>query len=130
MPSSFKLLASLLLVLLLQACASVQYQPLATIDRITPDEGYRPRQAISQQKLPGNADDVFMVVMFSGGGSRAAALGYGVLEELNRQRFDWNGKPLSLFDQIDMTFGVSGGNKHWGCHRQRGVELVEPIAGA
>lgn len=125
MPSSFKLLASLLLVLLLQACASVQYQPLATIDRISPDEGYRPRQAISQQKLPGNADDVFMVVMFSGGGSRAAALGYGVLEELNRQRFDWNGKPLSLFDQIDMTFGVSGGSMLSAYHALHGEDIFD-----
>lgn len=67
MHRSFKLLAALLLVLLLQACASVQYQPLATIDRIAPQEGYRLRQAITRQQLPGNADDIFMVVMFSGG---------------------------------------------------------------
>ena len=110
MHRSFKLLAALLLVLLLQACASVQYQPLATIDRIAPQEGYRLRQAITRQQLPGNADDIFMVVMFSGGGSRAAALGYGVLDELRRQQFEWNGKTHRLFDQVDLTFGVSGGS--------------------
>jgi len=39
------------------------------------------------EKNPGNTDEVFVCLTFSGGGTRAAALAYGVLQELARRRF-------------------------------------------
>ena len=58
---------------LLAACASVRYTPLATIDRVQPEVGYRLRTAVQSQTADrARADDLFVVMMFSGGGSRAA----------------------------------------------------------
>lgn len=100
----------LLAGLLLAACSTVNYQPLPGIARVDHERGYRLRTAVAQQQLPDNAEDLFVVMMFSGGGTRAAALGYGVLDEMRRLQFDWHGRPTRLFDQVDLTFGVSGGS--------------------
>ncbi len=48
--------------------------------------------------------------MFSGGGTRAAALGYGVLEQLNQQQVTIGGKRKSLLANVDVVVGVSGGS--------------------
>lgn len=92
------------------ACTTVQFQPVPGIERVNLQQGYRITHALEQQQLAGNQSDIFVAVMFSGGGTRAAALGYGVLEEMRRQYFDWHGQQLRLADQIDITFGVSGGS--------------------
>lgn len=49
-----------------------------------------------------------LIVVFSGGGTRVAALGYGVLEELNQQRLPH--RQRSLLEEIDLVYGVSGGS--------------------
>jgi NTE family protein len=51
-----------------------------------------------------------MVLAFSGGGTRAAAFSYGVLEELRRTEVTIDGKPSRLIDQVDVITGVSGGS--------------------
>ena len=48
--------------------------------------------------------------MFSGGGTRAAALGYGVLEQLHKQQVTIGGKKQSLMSNVDVVVGVSGGS--------------------
>jgi NTE family protein len=50
------------------------------------------------------------VLSFSGGGTRAAALSYGVLEELRRTEIVANGQRRKLIDEVDMMTGVSGGS--------------------
>src|SRR5512135_3082187 len=50
-------------------------QPLTQVD---PDSGYRGKF----MGVPGNSDELLLYLTFSGGGTRAAALSYGVLEEL------------------------------------------------
>jgi len=52
-------------------------QPLNQVD---PQGGYRARFAGS----PGNSENLALYLTFSGGGTRAAALSYGVLEELRK----------------------------------------------
>ena len=97
--------ALLPLLLFLAGCSWVQYQPLATIDRS------RPSDLLTRSFS--NNPELFMVVQFSGGGTRAAALGYGVLEELQRQPYGAS----NLLREIDLTFGVSGGSilATWAC---------------
>lgn len=93
------------LTLLFSACTLVQYQPLETISRIDPRQGYRLEHNLRQRN-----DEAYIVLMFSGGGSRAAALGYGVLEELNRQKVLIGGRETTLLDSVDLVYGVSGGS--------------------
>ena len=51
-----------------------------------------------------------MMLCFSGGGTRAAALSYGVLEELARTEVIVDGKRRRLLDEVAMISGVSGGS--------------------
>ena len=96
----------LLAVLLLFGCAS---RPVNDpIDRIDPDGGYRPH--LMMETRENNDPSTFFVLSFSGGGTRAAALSYGVLEELNRYQFSVQGQQRNLLDEIDVITGVSGGS--------------------
>ena len=54
--------------------------------------------------------DLDIAVSFSGGGTRAAALAYGVLKGLRDTTIEVNGKPARLLDQIDQISSVSGGS--------------------
>ncbi len=53
---------------------------------------------------------MLLAVTISGGGARAAAFGYGVLDELRRTQVQWRGHEISLLDEIDVISGVSGGS--------------------
>jgi NTE family protein len=56
------------------------------------------------------SDDVGLLLAFSGGGTRAAALAYGVLEELRDTRVVIDGRPRRLLDELDLVSSVSGGS--------------------
>lgn len=60
----------------------------------------------------GNTDDIFVCLCFSGGGTRAAALAYGVLEGLRETRITGpSGLPeRSLLSEVDIISSVSGGS--------------------
>ena len=103
----FKSALSLLSAALLSACSLVKYQPLAGIDTVDLQRGYRFETSQLQRN---NEDDTLIVLMFSGGGTRAAALGYGVLEQLHKQQITIGGKKQSLMSNVDVVVGVSGGS--------------------
>ena len=89
-------------VLLAAACAHwPATPPLAQAG--TP--GYR----LAESTRAGQSDDLFVIVTLSGGGMRAAALGYGVLEELHRTAVSVDGATHSLLDEVDVISAVSGG---------------------
>jgi len=69
--------------------------------RYDPDFGYRfaPRKS---------ARDTFIVVTFSGGGVRAAALAYGTLQAL--KRLPATSGEGTLLDEVDVISSVSGGS--------------------
>jgi NTE family protein len=54
-----------------------------------------------------NGEDTFVVVTLSGGGTRAAAFGYGVLHEMARQPV---GDGRTMLDETDVVSSVSGGS--------------------
>ncbi|MBH5329763.1 patatin-like phospholipase family protein [Eikenella sp. S3360] len=93
------------LLLWLSACSLVNYRPVATISQVDTSRGYRLEQSMAQQN-----DDAYVVLLFSGGGTRAAALGYGVLEELAKQPVRIGGQDKTLLDSVDLVYGVSGGS--------------------
>jgi len=51
-----------------------------------------------------------MLLAFSGGGTRAAALAYGVLEAMRDTTVILDGEPQRLLDEIDAISSVSGGS--------------------
>lgn len=57
-----------------------------------------------------NTDSLFVCLAFSGGGTRAAALSYGVLEELRATRITWKGVEKRLLDEVDCISSISGGS--------------------
>jgi len=69
-----------------------------------------------------NTDSLFVCLMFSGGGTRAAALAYGVMEELRRTGVRVDGREKSLLDEVDCISSVSGGSftaAYYGLFRDR-----------
>jgi NTE family protein len=57
-----------------------------------------------------NSDKLFVVVTFSGGGKRAAAFSYGVLEALRDVKvMTPDGVQAPLLDEVDLISAVSGG---------------------
>ena len=99
------LLAVGLAASMLGACASRPVNaPLHEFDRRA---GYRYE---NRAERPDNDPSTVVVLAFSGGGMRAAAFSYGVLEELRRTEVVLNGKRTRLLDQVDLVTGVSGGS--------------------
>lgn len=57
---------------------------------------------------PAALDDLVIGLSFSGGGTRAAAFSFGVLQEMERTPL--RGAAASMIDRIDFVSGVSGGS--------------------
>lgn len=55
-------------------------------------------------------DEIALFLTFSGGGTRAAAFSYGVLEELAERKVTINGKETRLLDDVSVISSVSGGS--------------------
>ena len=101
-----RLLLTGLALVLVSGCASygiVQNDPI-------PDP--KPAQSYSIRSFAGahNSDDLTLFLSFSGGGTRAAALAYGVMQELRDTRVTIDGKTTRLLDQVDTISSVSGGS--------------------
>lgn len=69
-------------------------------------QGYR----FSNLDASNNSDSLFVILTFSGGGTRAAAFSYGVLEKLKAETIIVNGQPKRLLDEVDVISSVSGGS--------------------
>jgi NTE family protein len=57
-----------------------------------------------------NTGDISLILAFSGGGTRAAALAYGVMEELRDTSVVIEGQTKRLLDEVDTISSVSGGS--------------------
>ena len=102
--------------LLLGACAS--FPANQKITELNPNEGYR-FNALPKGK---NTDSLFVMVTLSGGGTRAAALSYGVLQELANTQIEWKGETKSLLSEVDVISSVSGGSfaaAYYGLFREK-----------
>jgi len=97
---------AVLLVLAIQLAACGSYPVNPPLGAYNPDQGYR----FDQLDQDGNSDELFVIVTFSGGGTRAAALSYGILEALRDTRIDFRDKRIRLLDEVDVISSVSGGS--------------------
>lgn len=101
-----RLIFSLAVIALLAGCAS---RPVnEPIEQVDLKSGYRPYLLIPKRQ--NNDQQTLFVLSFSGGGTRAAAFSYGVLEELRRTEITVDGKQRRLIDEVDIITGVSGGS--------------------
>ena len=93
-----------LLVLVATGCAHYPVnQKLAHYD---PQAGYRGKNfAVSK-----GDNQTLLLLSFSGGGTRAAAFSYGVLETLRDTSIKVNGQEKRLLDEVDWISAVSGGS--------------------
>src|SRR5215510_715475 len=95
----------LLLVLL---CGCAHYAANAPLTSFAPQDGYRFDTAAPESAT--NTDSLFICLTFSGGGMRAAALAYGVMERLRATQIASDGVNRSLLDEVDCISGVSAGS--------------------
>ena len=96
----------LAIALAFAGCATIPplNQPL---EEAAGDGGYR-----LSNTPPGknNSDSLFVLLAFSGGGSRAAAFSYGALEKFRDTEIVWEGQRHRLLDEVDVISSVSGGS--------------------
>jgi NTE family protein len=107
----------ILICVLLSGCAGGYTGP-PPIKSVDPEHGYR----FSKTDHGGNTNSLFVVLTFSGGGTRAAALAYGVLEHLAATSIEWEGQSRRLLDEVDVISSVSGGSvtaAYYALHRER-----------
>jgi NTE family protein len=72
-----------------------------------------------------NSPSMLMILTFSGGGTRSAALSYGVLEELKRTQVTIEGEKRRLLDEVDLISSVSGGSFTAGYYGLFGDRIFE-----
>src|SRR5215469_6320291 len=91
-------------ILLLGGCATRQVNP--------PIAKYDPSNVQRVQRRWHRGDQQDLVILaFSGGGTRAAAFSYGVLETLRSMEIiTKTGRKRRLLDEVDVITGVSGGS--------------------
>jgi NTE family protein len=100
------LIIGILAAVVLAGCAS---RPInEPIDQVDPKTGYRPYLLLPKRQ--NNDPHTLFVLSFSGGGTRAAAFSYGVLEELRQTSVLVDGQQRRLVDEVDIITGVSGGS--------------------
>lgn len=117
-----RLYGVLAIVLLAAVAGCATYQVNPRLDKHDAAAGYR----FANLKPDGNSDSLFVILTFSGGGTRAAALAYGVMEKLRATRIFWEGRERSLLDEVDVISSVSGGSftsAYYGLFRD---ELFDP----
>jgi len=103
--SSHIVYIALLLPFLTAGCAG--FNPAnERLEAYDPHHGYQPSDP-SQHRPVG---DTVIYLAFSGGGTRAAAFAYGVMQELKATEIPIDGQPASVMDEVDTISGVSGGS--------------------
>ncbi len=90
--------------ILLAGCA--HYPVNAPIRQADPAHGYYLQNATAAHR----SGSLLVVLAFSGGGTRAAAFSFGVLEKLAKTEIIWEGRRRRLLDEADLISSVSGGS--------------------
>jgi NTE family protein len=84
--------------------------------------------SLGNQQLGDRSDDITFILTFSGGGTRAAAMAYGVMEELRDTEVYVDGKQRRLLDEVDHISSVSGGSfaaAYYGLHGEHMFDIFE-----
>jgi NTE family protein len=111
------------MALLAAGCAHYPLNP--PLKQVDPQSGYRAKY----MGTPGNSENLLLYLTFSGGGTRAAALSYGVLEELRKTEVVLGGRKRRLLDEVDGISSVSGGSFTAGYYGLFGDGIFEAFEG-
>lgn len=103
----FHMVKAMLVAALVVAAGCAHYATNEPLKRYDPDYGYRGKNVVPPEK---KSDEILLILSFSGGGTRAAAFTYGVLEALRKTEVTIDGKQWNLLDRVDSITGVSGGS--------------------
>lgn len=103
-PTHIPLIAAILMALVLGGCATRSWNSPITENNTASHYDFSDRMPRD------NAQNIFVVLAFSGGGTRAAAFSYGVLKALRDTPVTVDGHAGSLLDQVDVISSVSGGS--------------------
>ena len=95
----------ILIAFMMSGCGT--FQKNKRMEHWNLSEGYRFN---TLRKSCNNSDSLFVVLSFSGGGTRAAAFSYGIMEELKKTEIEWKGERKRLLDEVDIISSVSGGS--------------------
>ena len=101
-----RLLSGILISLLISGCSSygvIHNEPVTGTDQQTP-------YSIETWAQSKEASDFVFVLNFSGGGTRAAAMAYGVMQELRDTTVVIDGQETRLLDEVTHISSVSGGS--------------------
>lgn len=109
-----------LLIAAVLACGRAHYPVNSPIKEYHPGAGYRGKNV----RAPGNSE-MLLLLTFSGGGTRAAALSYGVLEVLKETEVTIEGVKRRLLDEVDGISSVSGGSFTAGYYGLFGDRIFE-----
>jgi NTE family protein len=93
--------------------ATVLLGACATRPVNAPNAHYDPNKAYRIERQTENAEDnaTLVILAFSGGGTRAAAFSYGVLETLRDMEVTTkSGRNIRALDTVDVITGISGGS--------------------
>ena len=94
-----------LLLLALGACVTP-----APINVRLPESGPRATYRYDALAAGDNSDDLFVILAFSGGGTRAAAFSFGVMEGLRAIEYQAVAARRRLLQEVDVIASVSGGS--------------------
>ena len=123
-----KLISVFIALLLTAGCASygvVKNEPKGDTT-ITPDS-YAYSELSQRENLDTNTS---LMLAFSGGGTRAAALAYGVMLELRDTSIKIDGSPKRMLDEVDLISSVSGGSftaAYYGLHGDAAFDDFEQV---
>jgi NTE family protein len=92
----------------LATCGCAHYPATVPLGPVAP----KMRYAFEQVGPKNDNDEIFVCIAMSGGGTRAAAFAYGVLDKLRRTVLarPKSGKIVNLLDEVDCLSSVSGGS--------------------
>ena len=119
-----RLMACCLLLPLMIGCSSYGVIKNEAITEVVPGKGYSLFQWGDGQR----SRDLSFMMTFSGGGTRAAALAYGVMQELRDNDIVIDGRSRTLLNEIDRISSVSGGSftaAYYGLHGDAMFESFE-----
>ena len=105
-PTGVLLAIAMAAIVLLSGCASTMAPHNVPFAGKVAEHGYR----AGASRPSGAPESLVFGLSFSGGGTRAAALAYGVLEELSRTQVMVNGEQRRMLDLVETISAVSGGS--------------------